>query len=53
MTIQPARNPQDAPPSSCAQCGEEISPLDVHAGWGMCGPCTHDALRSGWEPPAA
>lgn len=39
-----------APIACCSQCAETIEPDDVHAGYGMCGSCVHDALRSGWEP---
>lgn len=38
--------------SSCRECGDALDPADFHAGHGMCGPCLHDALRSGWEPSA-
>lgn len=37
----------------CSECGDVLDiPADVHASHGMCGSCVHDALRSGWEPPA-
>lgn len=34
----------------CRECKEPIESDDVHAGYGMCGSCLHDALRSGWSP---
>lgn len=37
----------------CPECGDPVGDQDVHAGWGMCGSCVHNALRSGWEPPPA
>lgn len=35
---------------TCSQCGGEIELTDPHTGYGMCGCCLHDALRSGWNP---
>lgn len=32
----------------CSQCEADLS-----VEHGMCSSCLHDALRSGWEPPAA
>lgn len=34
----------------CSQCSLPIPSDDVRSGWGMCGPCVHDARRSGWTP---
>lgn len=34
----------------CSECGERVDDSDPHAGYGMCGSCLHDALRSGWTP---
>lgn len=34
----------------CRECGESVARDDVRAGYGMCGSCLHDALRSGWTP---
>lgn len=40
-------------PDRCSECGE---PIDEAAagfeagGYGMCGSCLHNAVRSGWEP---
>ncbi|SJN43752.1 hypothetical protein FM104_12905 [Microbacterium esteraromaticum] len=40
----------DDPDDACRECGEEIDYLDMHAGYGMCGSCVHNAVRSGWDP---
>lgn len=40
----------DDPDDTCSECGEEIDHLDMHAGYGMCGSCVHNAVRSGWDP---
>lgn len=40
----------DDPDDPCGECGEEIDPLDMHADYGMCGSCVHNAVRSGWDP---
>lgn len=34
---------------ACTECGEPVDPLDGNPRDGMCGPCVHDAERSGWE----
>lgn len=40
------------PRPSCSECGDPVRNEDPHTGWGMCASCLHDAIRSGWEPPA-
>lgn len=37
-------------PVRCVECSEPIDDADVHAGYGLCGSCLHNAVRSGWEP---
>jgi len=47
--IAPAQTSNE-PAVPCGECGEEVDPLDMHAGYGMCGSCVHNAVRSGWDP---
>lgn len=42
--------PETRAHEDCLVCEEPISTQDVHAGWGMCGACLHNAMRSGWHP---
>ena len=40
-------------PDRCSECGEPIDEAAVGfeaGGYGMCGSCLHNAVRSGWEP---
>lgn len=42
-------------PDRCSECGEAIDEAAVGfeaGGYGMCGSCLHNAVRSGWEPGA-
>ncbi|MDQ1113950.1 hypothetical protein QE418_003398 [Microbacterium testaceum] len=47
-----AERAASAPVRRCRECRAQIATDDMGAGYGMCGSCVHDAIRSGWEPGA-